>query len=263
MRLSPPAANTVLDLTNLVSDEGTEPWWISPDDRSLCAAAVTRLSRLGGMPPVRVLTEGPTDTEFIRAAFDILRPDIADLVTFLNSKAKPEQHAAALARMVKQFSAAAVAHPVVALFDNDTAGHKERETVPVSALPPNIKIATLPDLAVARAYPTLSPPPAPPRSVHIEDVNGRACGIEMYLGVDVLTDSGVLEPVQWSPGPIGQPLQGSLVNKNRVRDRYRDKVRQSQADPSAVARLDWDGMRAIIETILQAVSAAPRPYPLV
>ena len=76
----------------------------------------------------------------------------------------------------------------------------------------------------------------------------------MYLGVDVLAHNGVLEPVQWSPATTGQPLQGSLLNKKRVQDRYRDKVRQSRADPSAVTRLDWDGMRGIIETILQAAS---------
>jgi hypothetical protein len=84
----------------------------------------------------------------------------------------------------------------------------------------------------------------------------------MYFGVDVLTDNGVLEPVQWSPAPTGQRLQGSLLNKKRVQDRYNDKVRQARADPSAVIRLDGDGMRAIIEMILKAVSATSRPYPL-
>lgn len=134
---------------------------------------------------------------------------------------------------------------MVALFDNDTTGHKEAAKVRASALPPNIKIATLPDLALARAYPALSPPPAPPGSRQTEDVNGRACGIEMYLGVDVLTDNGVLEPVQWSLAPTGQCLQGSLLNKKRVQDRYTDKVKQARADPSAVIRLDWDGMRQL------------------
>ena len=247
-----PTATVILDLTELVSAEGVEQWWIRPDGGNLCAAAVTRLSGHAGMPPVRVLTEGSTDAEFIEAAIDILRPDISDLITFLNPRAKPERHAAALAGMVKHFSAARVRHPVVALFDNDATGHKERDTIPRSALPPNIKIATLPDLALARVYPTLVPPPAPPGSTRMDDLNGRACGIEMYLGVDVLTNNGDLEPVQWS---VGQPLQGSLVNKRRVQDRYRGKVKQARIDPSAVAKLDWEGMQAIIETILQAASS--------
>lgn len=245
-----PAATVVLDLTELVSAQGVEQWWIRPDGDNLCTAAVARLSSHAGMPPVRVLTEGSTDAEFIQAAIDILRPDISDLITFLDPKAKPERNAAALARMVKHFSAAGVMQLVVALFDNDTAGHREFDTVPRSALPSNIKIATLPDLALARAYPTLLPPPAPLGSTRIEDVNGRACGIEMYLGVDVLTDNGILESVRWS---AAQPLQGSLANKNRIRDRYRNKVKQVRADPSTIAQLDWEGMRAIIDTILQAV----------
>ena len=133
------------------------------------------------------------------------------MITFFNPQAKPELSASALARTVKQFSAAGVSQPVVALFDNDTTGHKERDTVPVRALPPNIKLATLPDLALAREYPTLLPPPAPPGSILTENINGRACSIEIYLGVDVLTSNGTLEPVQWSRNPAGQRLQGSLI----------------------------------------------------
>ena len=252
-----PTATVVLDVTDLVSAEATEQWWIRPDGGNLCAAAVAELSSRAGMPPVRVLTEGKTDAEFIQAALSILRPDITDLITFLDPEAKPELHAAALARMVKQFSAASVAHPVVALFDNDTAGHRERDTVPGSALSPNIKIANLPDLALTRAYPTLLPPPAPQGSVQMEDINGRACGIEMYLGVDVLSNNGILEPVQWSTGPAGQPMQGSLANKKKVQARYREKVKRARIDPSAVAKQDWESMRAVIETILEAASTVP------
>ena len=81
-----PTATAVLDLTDLVSADGVEQWWIRPDDRDLCAAAVTRLSGIAMMPPIRVLTEGPTDERFIEAAFGILRPDVADLMTFLNPR---------------------------------------------------------------------------------------------------------------------------------------------------------------------------------
>jgi hypothetical protein len=248
-----PEANVILDLTELVSAEGVEQWWVRPNVSDLCETAVTRLSSMTEMPPVRVLTEGSTDSEFIQAAINILRPDVSDLITFFNPEAKPERNAAALAGLVKHFSAARVAHPVVALFDNDTAGHKERDTIPRSSLPPNIKIATLPDLASARSYPTLSSPAAPPGSIRMEDLNGRACSIEMYLGVDVLKGNGDLEPVQWS---TGQPLQGALINKRRVQKRYREKVKRAQIDPSAAAGQDWDGMLAVIETILQAASAA-------
>ena len=139
---------------------------------------------------------------------------------------------------------------MVALFDNDTVGRLERDKVPASALPANIRIATLPNTALAQAYPTID---RDGRS-QIEDVNGRACGIEMYLGTDVLTDNGVLEPVQWSAEPMGKDLQGSLVRKSKVQARYCDKVKRARADPSAVPSMDWDGMLAVIETILRAAS---------
>lgn len=245
-----PTATAVLDLTDLVSADGVEQWWIRPDSRDLCAAAVTRLSGMAMMPPIRVLTEGPTDERFIEAAFGILRPDVADLMTFLNPRAKAERSASALAGMVKQFAAARVEHPVVALFDNDTVGRLERDKVPASALPANIRTATLPDTALAQAYPTIDRN----GGSQIEDVNGRACGIEMYLGTDVLTDKGVLEPIQWSAEPVGKDLQGSLVRKSKVQARFCDKVKRARADPSAVPGMDWDGMLAVIKTILWTAS---------
>ena len=76
-------------LLDLVSADGVEQWWIRPDDRDLCAAAVNRLSGMAMMPPIRVLTEGPTDQRFIEAAFGILRPDVCDLMTFLNPRRRP------------------------------------------------------------------------------------------------------------------------------------------------------------------------------
>jgi hypothetical protein len=245
-----PTATAVLDLTDLVSADGVEEWWIRPDRLDLCAAAVTRLSAMAMMPPIRVLTEGPTDERFIGAAFEILRPDIADLMTFVNPRAKAARSASALAGMVKQFAAARVEHPVVALFDNDAVGRPERDKIPTSALPANIRIATLPDIALAKTYPTIDRD----GGSQIEDVNGRACGIEMYLGTDVLTDNGSLEPVQWSADAVGTELQGWLARKSKVQARYCDKVKRARADPSAVPGMDWDGMRAVIETILGAAS---------
>ncbi|HUY45026.1 MAG TPA: hypothetical protein VMV92_04790 [Streptosporangiaceae bacterium] len=238
----------VLDLTDLVSADGVEEWWIRPDHRDLCADAVTRLSGMAMMPPIRVLTEGTTDERIIKAAFEILRPDIADLMTFLNPEAKAERGADALAGMVKHFAAARVEHPVVALFDNDSAGRRARSHVP-PLLPTNIRTATLPDIALAQAYPTIDRE----KREKIEDINGRACGIEMYLGTDVLTDNGDLEPVQWSAEPGPDP-QGAMARKSKVRARYYDKVKRARADPSAIPGMDWDGMRAVINTILRAAS---------
>ena len=157
-----PSSTITLDLTQLVSAEAVEDWWIWPDGAKigdptgtkLCAAARTRLSTLTGMPPLRLLTEGSTDAEFIRAGIDLLRPDIADLVQFLNPAAKPEHSASALARMINHYGATAVTDPIVGLFDNDKAGHRELRNVQQAALPANIRVTTLPDSAVAQQYPT-------------------------------------------------------------------------------------------------------------
>jgi hypothetical protein len=76
----------------------------------------------------------------------------------------------------------------------------------------------------------------------------RSCAVN-----DQVSDSISVRSPQWS---TGQPLQGALINKRRVQKRYREKVKRAQIDPSAAAGQDWDGMLAVIETILQATSAA-------
>ena len=132
-----------------------------------------------------------------------------------------EGGAGALANMVKSFSGAGVSNRVIALFDNDTAGKLALQNLKGIALPANIKAFTLPPIEIARSYPTLGP-----SGISVMDINGMACGIELYLGTEVLTGAdGNLMPVQWKGYDVKlRQYQGELLAKGEVLDRFREKI---------------------------------------
>jgi hypothetical protein len=50
---------------------------------------------------------------------------------------------------------------------------------------------------------------------------------------------------------IGQ-YQGEVMNKDRLKDRYSEKLAECRRNPDAVERFDWGGMRAVIDVIRTA-----------
>jgi|SRR5580658_1666643 hypothetical protein len=173
-----------------------------------------------------ILTEGKTDVEFIRGAMKILYPELVPHYHFIDfAEYKIESNASALARLVTSFAAANVAHHLVVIFDNDTVGIMEMTRIDQSKLPKNIKVIRLPDTALARKYPTIGPT-GPKRM----NVNGLACGIEMYAGADVLMTGNQLSPVLWK-GYIEKEskYQGELQNKGLIQDKFREKLKKGVA----------------------------------
>jgi len=140
-----------------------------------------------------ILTEGKSDVEFISISIQKLFPHLKDYYHFIDfNEYKVESSASALVKLITSFTAANVKHPIIALFDNDTAGLKEMKKLTSITVPPNIKFLKYPDIALAKNYPTVGP-----TGKKKMNVNGYACSIEMYFGVDVLTRNNELIPIQW------------------------------------------------------------------
>jgi hypothetical protein len=151
--------------------------------------------------PIVVLTEGSTDAEFLGTALAVIYPHLTDLVRFLDYQHSPEGGVDALIRMVRAFAAAGIANPVVAVFDNDSAGRDALRRLNIAGFPNNIRALCLPDIALAADYPTLGPSTvaSPSPSLVNANVNGRAASLELYLGRDVLSGPNEsLRPVQWT-----------------------------------------------------------------
>ncbi|MFI6014082.1 hypothetical protein ACIBAG_35670 [Streptomyces sp. NPDC051243] len=243
-----PHAKVFLDLSELTGS-GVD---LDPAHPAAGEARAEQLARLAQDAPLLVLTEGPTDARLLAAGMEVTHPHLKGFVTFFDfAVAGAEGGVAQLAKTVSAFVAAGVANRFVALADNDTEAHAGLANLKKQPLPERCRVLHYPPLRFLETYPTLGPygdEPVP------ADINGRAGSLEMYLGRDVLrSDDHTLVPVQWrSWNPKLRRYQGTLAEaeKKAAQDRFLHKV---QAHRSKQANgHDWDGIRAIIDTIVSA-----------
>jgi hypothetical protein len=176
-----------------------------------------------------ILTEGKSDVEFISKSIEKLYPHLKDYYHFIDfDEYKVESSASALVKLITSFAAANVKHPIIALFDNDTAGLKEMKKLTSRIVPPNIKILRYPDIALAKKYPTVGP-----TGKKKMNVNGYACSIEMYFGVEVLTIDNELIPIQWKGfDDKEKKYQGEIAEKNYVQETFRKKLQKNTMSES-------------------------------
>ncbi|MCK0190847.1 HEPN/Toprim-associated domain-containing protein [Arenibacter sp. F20364] len=174
-----------------------------------------------------VLTEGKTDVEFISQSIEKLYPHLTNYYHFIDfQEYKIESNASALVKLVTSFAAANVKHPILALFDNDTTGIMEMNKLNSHFLTDNIRVLKFPDTAIAENYPTVGP-----TGKKVMNINGLACGIEMYLGIDVLTKENNLIPIRWKNfNDKEKKYQGELAEKAYVQDEFRKKLKNSLND---------------------------------
>ncbi|MGW6914814.1 HEPN/Toprim-associated domain-containing protein [Kitasatospora sp. NPDC054939] len=197
--------------------------------------------------PIIVITEGKFDSRVLARALRIVRPDIAGYFKFWDlGETKAPGGTDRVVANLRSFAAAGVMNRVIGLVDNDAAGLAAEKVAAKPALPRNYSIRRLPDLDYARSYPIAG-------GDETDDINGRACSIELYFGLDCLRgpDGSPVE-VRWKAlnGSVGQ-LQGELTRKAYVQTRIDDLL--AAAEVGQVPLDDrWDPMREIAAILVDA-----------
>jgi hypothetical protein len=172
-----------------------------------------------------VLTEGKTDVEFISLSLQKLFPHLKEYYHFINfDEYKVESNASALVKLMISLAAAKVKHPIIALFDNDTTGLMEMKKLNSLKLPSNFRVLKYPDIILAKKYPTIGP-----TGIKKMNINGLACGIEMYFGIDILTKESELIPIHWKAfNEKEKKYQGEISEKNYVQEEFRKKIKANE-----------------------------------
>ncbi|WP_144128328.1 HEPN/Toprim-associated domain-containing protein [Catellatospora sichuanensis] len=219
------------------------PWAASARTEQLRSTAVDA--------PLIVLTEGSTDSRLLSLAMSVTHPHLEGFVTFIDFAGTEgaEGGVGALAKTVSAFIAAGVANRFIALADNDTEGHAGLRKLKNGRLPPQCRVMHYPDLDLLTSYPTTL---SHAGQVTLEDVNGRAGALELYLGRDVLTINGQLVPVQWAAQDHHsmQRRHGSLPDhvKKKIQQAFRRKVKRTlNGEPAPTD--DWTGIAMIMDQI--------------
>jgi hypothetical protein len=200
-----------------------------------------------------VVTEGSSDSFLLRRALELAEPGIASYFSFLDFAGYSAPGGTdRVVSLTRGLAAAQVMNRVIAVLDNDTAGHQALRILQSTGLPDRIRFYSLPDMEYAREFPTLGP-----GGFANLDVNGRALSIEMMFGLAVLRDAngGSMPHVRWSSynGALGQ-YQGAIENKISIQDQLYRLLKASTlaALPPEMA----DGCRRLARFLVQSAAQA-------
>jgi hypothetical protein len=196
--------------------------------------------------PVLVLTEGRTDARIISESIKRMRPEIAHMFSYMDHETfKAEGGHSALVSLARSLAAAKISNRIIFLFDNDTAGHEGYGRFQKVRLPKHYLGLILPYLKSAEAYPTIGPTGEAPANV-----NGCACGIELYCGPKALTKvDGKPCQVQWKGYSDGMKrYQGEPLDKDGIKRRFFAALEQSsnpKTDP------EFEDMRLLLKALTE------------
>jgi hypothetical protein len=186
----PMVGEVSLDIGPLIS-----AGWIGPDDPIYEERRRPGAHWRSILEPTVIIAEGSTDILILRRSLERLYPHLTEYITFFDYEGSgPDGGASYVVKFLRAFAAARINTPILAVFDNDAAGLEALNIACNLTLPEHINATSLPDIELARSYPTLGP-----QGRHEIDINGQAVSIELFLGRHNLTQSdGTLIPVVWS-----------------------------------------------------------------
>jgi len=229
------------DFTNAVYQEEI----VAADEALSDTARYTVLSAVREFDPILILTEGKTDARIISESFDRIHPEIAHMFSYMDHATfKVPGGTSALVGLARSLAGAKISNRIIFLFDNDTAGHEGYQQFQKVNCPKHYQGLILPYLRSAEAYPTIGPTGDAPANV-----NGCACGIELYCGPKALT-GGDGSPclVQWKGYMDGMKrYQGEPLDKDGIKQRFLTTLRQS-----AAPRIDpeFEDMRLVLKSLM-------------
>lgn len=228
--------------------------WLEPDERPHIAAHRRMTSRIGSSGSVIVVTEGSADAHLLSRALQLAARAVAHQFKFMDFNSTSAQGGVdQVERLTKSLAAAGVANRVVAILDNDTAGNQGKSRLDQLGLPPHFAVRVLPDVALARNYPTVGP-----EGPSHANVNGRAVTIEMSFGTDVLLagGNGQLPPVRWG-GTMGntQMYQGGIDYKSQIQSAIRATL-DSAAVITDLPAATASACKALSQMLLEAATTS-------
>ena len=229
--------------------------WLDADECVCQGRRSENVATMEPLAPTVILAEGRSDIGVLKRSLSSLFPERQEYFCFFeHAELSVDGGAAYLVKFLKAFAAARVPLRLVAIFDNDTVGLRAHRQAQHVGLPENVIVLRLPDIDIAREYPTVGP-----QGFHTVDVNGQAASIELYLGRAALTNNGQLRRVRWTNyEKAADSYQGEVESKDDVkRSFFRDLdayVRSSDArDAFPELAKVWATIFAAVEESAEAV----------
>lgn len=238
----------VLDFSNL-------QFW---DDECIPKA----LSATDNVEKAIVLVEGTSDKDILEFSINKIYPHLADLFYFMDfddvNGGKRDGGTSYVIKNLKTFYFSRINSKFIAIFDNDAEGYQSKSILlnEIKNWPNNIRILLYPEMNLFRAYPTL----APNGKIVKDNINKKACSIELYLPDDVIKKNGEYYPIEWesrkkvkvADGLEECLYQGVVSHKNDIKEEFH-KIRKSIEKGEKLFMIDrWIRMKQLLDIIVFA-----------
>lgn len=192
-----------------------------------------------------IATEGSTDSNVIKYALHLLRPDIEDFFHFIDmSEGYPFTGSGNLVKFAAGLVKIDIQNLIVFVLDNDCEGIEAYNKIRKLALPHNINCIHLPDLPHFNQFPAIGP-----HGITYENINGRAVAIECYL--DLKFSDYDEAQIRWSNyKKESNAYQGALENK----DYYTKKFMKLKPESKDFSKYDFSKLTTVLDVLIKACS---------
>ncbi|MBE0378324.1 HEPN/Toprim-associated domain-containing protein [Pseudoalteromonas prydzensis] len=210
--------------------EIVEAGWVSEDDL---------YKGIGDEDKFMIITEGSSDLFILKRAISLLRPELADLFTYVDMEDNyPFSGTGNLYKFFQGLASIGILNKCLCIFDNDAEGVEKYHKAAEAKAPSNLKVMKLPDLEECSYFITEGP-----TGRHYADVNGKAVAIECFLDLNY-KERG--EPaIRWSSYKGDSNVyQGALENKDYYTKQFK-KVKSIDDD------YDFSKLNLLINHIIE------------
>lgn len=209
-----------------------------------------------------VLVEGTSDKNILEFAMQKLYPHLSDLFYFMDFEevngAKRAGGTSFVIANIKAFYFSRLKSKFIAIFDNDAEGYQSQMILlnEINRWPDNFRILTYPNLPLYCKYPTL----APNGTIMYDNINKKACSIELYLPDSIIKENGEYFPIEWesrkkikiSAKVEKEIYQGVISQKDKIKEKFYTLCKSIAKGEKAFFPDEWERMKRLLETIIFA-----------
>lgn len=209
-----------------------------------------------------VLVEGTTDKRILEFSIEHLYPHLSDLLYFMDfddaNGGKRDGGTSFVVKNMKTFYFSKIKAKFIAVFDNDAEGYQSKCALmnDIKDWPENFRIILYPEIMLAKSYPTQ----APNGMIVPDDINKKACSIELYLPDELIMTKDGYYPIEWESrkkirtveGKEEAFYQGVISHKSEIEHRFVEMKSAIEKGDRAFIADDWERMRQLLHSVIFA-----------
>ncbi len=208
-----------------------------------------------------VLVEGTSDKDILEFSMRHLYPHLVDLFYFMDFDdgcgGKRDGGTSFLAKNLKTFYFSRINLHFIAIFDNDAEGYQCWCSLlsDIPNWPDNFRILLYPETKLSKAYPTV----ASNGTIITDNINRKACSIELYLPDSLIKDNGQYYPIEWESrkkikfnGNEENLYQGVISQKDTIKQNFHKLKNKIENGGQSFSAEEWERMKTLLDSIIFA-----------